>query len=630
MNYKIKLISLLKRLGFVLLLFIVMRNLMYIFNTELFNNLGFIELLKINFFGLRFDIASVIATNSIFIVLYLLPINISYTKLYTKLLNSLYLGVNIINIIANMSDIIYYRFTLKRTTFEFIQMFNEDSGMFNIASGFILDFWYITLISIVLIALLVIFTIKNTSNILRKYTKEQFYKFSIIRILLNISIIALGVVLSRGGLQLRPISIIDASNYAKAKNQALVLNTSFSIMRTIGKQTVSQKTYFSKENLSKHINTEHIPKYSTKFRPLNVVVIIMESMSKEHSAFYNTNLEAPGFTPFLDSLSKHSLICTQTYANGRKSIEGIPAILASFPTLFNDAFISSNYSSNRINSLASLLSTEGYSTSFFHGGNNGTMGFNNFMASIGFDNYYGRKEYNNEDDFDGKWGITDHKFFEFFNDELSKKSEPFFSSIFSLSAHHPYTIPEEFNGKFPEGKGEIQQSMAYSDYSLMKFFESAKKQKWFKNTLFVITADHTSEITDPDYSSNGGKYAVPMIFYMPKDSLSGEFNSTCQQIDIMPSVLDYINFPKEYYSLGNSIFSDSKYRESISYTSGIYQYISGNEVYQFNSMNDSVISKSILSKNLNAKADSIPNKKLRIMSLIQTFNGDLIGDRMHR
>lgn len=626
MSHKSKYIALIKRLSFVLLLFVIMRNLMYVFNIGLFRNIDLSELLLLNFYGLRFDIMAVLSTNSILIILYLIPFNFTFTKAYNKLINTLFISFNILNIFANLSDIIYYRFTLKRTTFEFIKMFEEDSGMFNIVSGFVFDFWYITIIGLAMIYVLVLYS-KHTNLSFEKASK--FYTFDYKRIIISFAILALSVLGVRGGFQLRPISIIDANKYTSSENQALVLNTSFTIIKTIDKQQVNIKHYVPYEKLSDYINVEHIPSDTSSFKAMNVVVIIMESMSKEHSAYFNKDLKGKGFTPFVDSLIQHSLVCTQAYANGRKSIEGIPAILASFPTLFNDAFISSNYSANRINSLASLLDNVGYNSSFFHGGNNGTMGFNNFMASIGFDNYYGRNEYNNEDDFDGKWGIFDHKFFAFFEKELSKKPEPFFASIFSLSAHHPYTIPNEFEGKFPEGKGKIQQSMAYSDYALQQFFKNARNEAWFQNTLFVITADHTSEITDDNYNNEGGKYAIPIIFYKPSDSLKGSFDFTCQQIDILPSVLDYIHYPKAYYSLGNSIFSETKYRESISYKNGIYQYISGNEVFQFSPQNDSLILHKKLSPILNAKADTISNKKLRIMSLIQEFNYDLVNDRMN-
>jgi len=620
----------LKRLLFVLLLYVIMRNLMYVFNMDLFHVGSLSQLFLINVYGLRFDVSIILLTNILFSALYLIPLGKLYSNILNKIIDILYFAVNSIAIIVNLSDIIYFRFTLKRTTAEFINMFTDDGEMLALIPTVLVDFWYISLIGIIMIYALYRFA-KYTSDFTAN--NNIVYKFSwkfIIPILLVASLTTLGI---RGGFQLRPLSIIHAIKYVEHENVPLVLNTTFSLVRTINKKPLHEKSYFSNKELSYIINTEHNYSMKGDYRKLNIVVIIMESMSKEHSAFLNPNLKGKGFTPFLDSLMQHSFVCMQAYANGRKSIEGIPATLASFPTLFNGALISSQYSSNNINSLASLLAKKNYSSSFYHGGNNGTMGFDNFTKSIGFQNYYGRKEYDNDDDYDGKWGIFDHKFFQYFLESLNQKKQPFFASIFSLSAHHPYTLPKGFENKFPKGKLPIQECIAYSDYSLRQFFNNAKQEPWFNTTLFVITADHTSEIADKDYSNSAGKYAIPIVYYMPLDSLVGEYYNTTQQIDIMPSILDYINFDEDFYSFGNSVFSNSEIKESISYNNGVYQYINGNSISSFAGALDSIIdidkidNYKILKSPLNKNAEI--NSEQRIKAIIQKYNYDIIHDRMN-
>ena len=629
-SYYSRLVLLLKRLLFVLLLYVVMRNLMYVFNIDLFNITRVSQLFMINIYGLRFDASTILITNILFSALYLIPLSSLYSKALNSTIDILYFVINTIAIIANLSDIIYFRFTLKRTTAEFINMFTDDGGMLALIPTVIVDFWYISLIGILLIYALFRFT-KYTSNSPEPNSIKFHFSWKyLISILLVASFTTLGI---RGGFQLRPLSIIHAIKYVDHENVPLVLNTTFTLVRTINKKPLREKSYFSDNELSTIINTRHNKSNKADFRNLNVVVIIMESMSKEHSAFFNPNLKGKGFTPFLDSLMQHSFVCMQAYANGRKSIEGIPATLASFPTLFDGALISSQYSSNSINSLASLLVKKSYSSSFFHGGNDGTMGFDNFARSIGFQDYYGRNEYNNDDDYDGKWGIFDHKFFKYFLKSLNQKKQPFFASIFSLSAHHPYTLPLGFENRFPKGRLPIQECIAYSDYALQKFFEKAENMKWFDNTLFVITADHTSEIADKDYSNSAGKYAIPIVYYMPSDSLVGEYYQTTQQIDIMPSILDYIGFDEDFYSLGNSVFSNSIYHESISYNNGIYQYISGSAISSFaialDSIidNDSIDNYDVLKSHFTKKVDG--NSVQRIKAIIQKYNYDIIHDRMN-
>ena len=167
------------------------------------------------------------------------------------------------------------------------------------------------------------------------------------------------------------------------------------------------------------------------------------------------------FTPFIDSLIQESLVFTNGFSNGRRSIEGIPAVIAGIPSLMNSPFITSAYSGDKFYSLPYLLKQEGYNTSFYHGGTNGTMGFDNFCKAAGIDAYYGRYEYNNDKDFDGNWGIFDEPFLQFMAKSLDKTPQPFMASVFTLSSHHPYTIPEKYKNKFIKGNEFQRTSQLY-------------------------------------------------------------------------------------------------------------------------------------------------------------------------
>jgi phosphoglycerol transferase MdoB-like AlkP superfamily enzyme len=353
----------------------------------------------------------------------------------------------------------------------------------------------------------------------------------------------------------------------------------------------------------------------------------MESLSKEHIGFLNQDIpNYKGFTPFLDSLFQHGLICTQSYANGKRSIDGIPAVTAGFPTMMENPLNSSIYSSNKLSSLATLLKNKNYQPAFFHGGNNGTMGFDQFTKSIGYDRYYGRDEYGNDDDFDGKWGIFDEPYFQYFGKTLGTFKQPFMATIFSLSSHHPYTIPEQHKGQFPKGKLPIQECIAYSDFALQKFFDYAKTQDWYSNTLFVITADHCSEVAMGSYNTDWGKYAIPIFYYMPSDSLQGTIEKTTQQIDILPSVMDYLHYDQDYFGLGESVFDSSALGFSISYLNYNYQIIHGDKIiktdfktnYNYERFPGGNILKEI-------KPKSLENF---LKAFVQTYNSRMIENKM--
>ena len=175
---------------------------------------------------------------------------------------------------------------------------------------------------------------------------------------------------------------------------------------------------------------------------------------------------------FLISLLQHSATFTFSYANGRKSIDGLPSVVASIPSLGVPYFLSP-YSGNKINSVSSLLKGKGYHTSFFHGAPNGSMGFQAFMNTAGVGQYYGMSEYDNDDDFDGIWGIWDDKFLQFFARKLNEFPQPFTSILFSVSSHHPFEIPSTFKDQFKGGPLVIHKCVQYADYALKEFFRTA-------------------------------------------------------------------------------------------------------------------------------------------------------------
>jgi uncharacterized sulfatase len=224
--------------------------------------------------------------------------------------------------------------------------------------------------------------------------------------------------------------------------------------------------------------------------------------------------------------------------------------------------------------LPKVLSDHGYHTSFFHGGHNGTMGFDDFAFMTGIKEYYGKNEYPDQKDYDGNWGIWDEPFFLFFANKLTTFKEPFFSVLYTLSSHHPYSIPDKYRDVLPEGENELHKSIAYTDKALQNFFAKAKEQPWFYNTVFVLTADHTFWSTNPFYTNRIGMFRVPLAFYVPGDSLfKGSSNKTCQHLDIGPTLLDILGIQSTMISFGSSLFDSSATRYSIHYINSHYQLI---------------------------------------------------------
>ena len=559
----------------VLLLFFFSRIFFYLFNFHYFSGLGFVELMKIFFIGLRFDISAIIIINAPFILLNSIPFRFRYKKVYQGFVNAYFYIINALALMLNFVDLIYFRFTLKRTTADIFTYLGVGGDFDKLIPQFLKDFWYVLVIWILFIVLLIYLSSRFKFKAAGGKGKGGDFKYYFIHGFLFLVILFLSVIGIRGGFQLRPITLITAGNHTSAKYVPLLLNTPFSIAKTFGNETLKTVKYFSKESDLAQIFTPVHKGKSTGFRKYNVMIIILESVSLEHFGALNKDLEDgryQGFTPFLDSLIGQSLVF-KGFANGKTSIQGIPAVLSGIPSLMNESYIQSNYSADKINGLAGLLKKKGYTSAFFHGGTNGTMGFDSYTKLAGFDRYYGRTEYHNDKDYDGKWGIRDEEFLQYTAGIMNQLPQPFLGALFTLSSHHPYIVPGKYTHKFRKGNLPIQEAVMYTDYSLRRFFETAKKTAWFDNTLFVITADHTSEGYYPYYQSSVGQYAVPIIFYKCNSDLKNISGEVVQQTDIMPSVLGYLGYDEDYVGFGTSVFDTTAPRFSIHYISGLYGLI---------------------------------------------------------
>jgi phosphoglycerol transferase MdoB-like AlkP superfamily enzyme len=616
------------RLLIMVMLFSVCRLLFFAFNYGYFSGITPTEWFITILAGIRFDAAVIITLNGVLLALYLLPVPFRTRRIYQGFTDGLYYVVNIACLLANCIDFAYFRFTLKRTTADIFDFLTIGNGgdFFSLLPAYIRDYWYIILIWLVLTFLLIFLYKKTKKGYYPTGNKVVYYLKGVLYLLIGG---LLWVYIGRGGFQLRPLNIISAGEYASAQNIPLVLNTPFTIFRTIGSGQITVKEYFrSQKELDAIFNPYHHNNPADSMKKMNVVIIILESFSKEHMGYVNRDLENEdykGFTPFLDSLSQQGMNFTHAFANGKKSIEGIPSVMASLPNLMDKPFITSGYAGNPIDGLPSMLKKYGYSSAFFHGGTNGTMQFDAFASMAGFDEYVGRTEYNNEKDFDGNWGIFDEEFLQFTAKKIQKMKEPFVVSIFTLSSHHPYKIPDKYKGIFPKGKFDIHESIGYADYSLKKFFETASKMPWFNNTLFVITADHSSPTFSEYYQNCVGNLAIPMVYYRADGSLKSQNPTVTEQTDIMPSVLDYLNYHGDYIAYGESVFDSTSKHYSICYFNNVYQLISGDLMLQFNGEKTlavyDLVEDPLLKNNLVNKPVALFSRQEKLVkAIIQSYN----------
>ena len=560
----------------------------YLYNSLIFPDVTIQELARIFYGGLIFDRSILLVANVLFLLAMTIPLRVRHRPRYVRWTKWLFIVPTSVCILMNIADTVYYEVTLRRTTSLIFRQFESEGNMMILMMSFLVDYWYMIVLLMVFITVFVF--LANRFEVSQPIFSKVGYYY-VVHSILFLTIIVLTIAGIRGGFTraTRPITLSNASKYvSQPRLRALVLNTPFALYRTVDMEGLPLVCYFDSIEEQEHFFSAYhkgIHQDST-FKPMNVVLFIIESFGKENIGKMNRHIpNYKGYTPFFDSLIDYSLAFSKGISNSRQSISGMPANIAAIPSL-GTPFILSHYSGNSINSLASELKKMGYYSAFFHGAINGSFGFDAFAQQAGFDDYFGRTEYGNDEDFDGVWGIYDEDFFQFYAEKMNEMKEPFFTAIFSLSSHHPYKIPKKHLGKFPEGPLEIHRMVGYVDYALKRFMKKASKSSWYDNTIFVFSADHSPTFPYlPEYKTLLGYFAIPIVIFEPgSDQLIGFNDSTyAQQTDIMPTILNYLNYPNDYIAFGKDLLGGSEVDKDwgMSYEAGNYHLFYKDHLIQF-------------------------------------------------
>lgn len=557
---------LLRRIALLYIVLMLCRCVFYLYNAQLLGPLSWHETGSLLAGSLKFDTASIVYADGLFILLSLLPLHLRERRWYRAVLFWYYAAVNTVLVVAtNMADCVYFRYTQKRFTSDEIFFADNDNSL-QLVGKFMAENWYLALVAAALAALLV-------RGYGRKVHEESLFRRGWVYYAGSTAIFLLSAGLSVAGMRggatrmTRPITLSNAMLYTSDAGKAnLILSNPFCILRTIGSAgSVSYKKPFGPEELDRRFTPVHEPADSAavNLAGRNVMIFIMESMSAEHSAYLMpqvyTDREQKGFTPFLDSLMREGLTFRNMYANGTRSIQAMPAVLGSIPS-FKTPFVLMPQSLGQSRQLPAILADKGYSTAFFCGSARGSMGFGAYARSAGVNRLISREDYeaaHGTRDFDGYWGIWDEKFLQFTGEELAATPEPFFAALFTLSSHHPFVVPDEYAATLPEGYTRIHKGVAYDDLAFRRFFERFGRQAWFRRTIFVFVADHvSSEKFAPETRTYPGNMHIIGFMYTPDGALRGDVGSVTQQADIMPTLLGLLGNDERYFAFGRDVMNE--------------------------------------------------------------------------
>ena len=606
-------------------------------------NLSFGHLMEMLKGSLVFDTSAILVTNIPYIVLMLLPWHGKETKAYHSLCRWVYLIINGIALAVNLCDAVYFRYTMRRTT---TTVFSEFSNESNLSSVFLTE--TLRHIYLLILFLLVMWALYRLYVNVRHASGRKWWQYDLAMVA-SLAVLTPFVVAGiRGGFTtaVRPVTISNANQYVdRPIEAALVLNTPFSLYRTIGKAVFTVPSYYQDEKEMERIYTPvHIPSQASinggsSFTKKNVVVLIVESFGREYIGALNKTLDNgqyKGYTPYVDSLIAKSLTFTHSYCNGRKSIDGMPSILSSIP-MFVEPFFLTPASMNQVGGIASILAAEGYQTAFFHGAQRGSMGFQAFSRATGFQEYYGREDYvtdkrfGGDNDFDGMWAIWDEPFLQYYATKMSEMKEPFMTAVFTASSHHPYVVPDKYKDIYPEEGIIIHKCIRYTDMAIGKFFERASREPWFKNTIFVLTSDHTNLSDHAFYQTDLGGFCSPIVFYDPSAATGEIQDKIAQQIDILPTLMSMLHYPKPYFGFGIDLLNTpAEQTWAVNYLNGIYQYVKNGHVLQFDgqkSVGLYALSDSLMKQNLIGKKQHQQMER-ELKAIIQQYMERMTQDRL--
>lgn len=583
---------LLRRIAWLYVLLMLCRVVFYFYNAALIGPLAWGEIGALLRGALLFDTASICYADGVFILLSLLPLHLRERQWYRNLLFWYYVVVNaLLVVVVGLSDAVYFHYTQKRFTADEIFFADNDNSLL-LVGKFLVENWWLALLGAGFVWLLV----KGYGRRIRpENILHGWLYYGVSTVIFGVGA-ALCIAGMRGGItrQTRPITLSNATLYTPESNKAnLLLSNPFCILRTVSSSgNIHYVKYFTEDELPQYFTPVHEPTEhaAVDLSGRNVLIFIMESMSAEHSALLHPELYPAegggpaGFTPFLDSLMRTGVLCRKMYANGTRSIQAMPSVLGSMPS-FRTPFVLMPQSLGESRQLPAILRDMGYSTTFFCGSERGSMGFGAYARSAGIDRLVSREDYetrHGNDDFDGFWGIWDEKFLQFAGEELSETPEPFFATLFTLSSHHPFVVPEEYADSLPEGYTRIHKGVAYDDMAFRRFFERFGHEEWFRRTLFVFVADHvSSEKYAPETTVYPGNRHIIGFFHTPDGAWQGEIDGVVQQLDIMPTVLGLLGNKEPYFAFGRDLLNEpDRPVWSVSYD-GMFRAVTNDGIVQF-------------------------------------------------
>ncbi len=597
---------------------------LYFAYQDNFSGLSQRDVITAFIYGLRFDASTITIFIGLPLLLTLIPHSFAQHAGWQKTWLWFIYAMFIMLAIVLIADFIYFGFVNRHIGAE-VTLFSGDPQL--MIDIIITDYGQLTLIFGLLGGAFALLWHQWFSQHIHKPTHPTFRWITILLLFLVF------VVIGRGGLQYKPISVADAFAIGSTSAGYLSMNGAFAVQHAaISGQP--KKTTFMPQDQAEAIVQDSLSSPNEQFLspdyPLlrtttnrrnnkpNVVIFTLESWDAIHIDVMRRDreLSALGVTPNFDALSRQGQLYRTFYATGQRSMDGLAAILASVPTLPGMPYIGKGLEQSRLSYLGVLAKQAGYQTLFLQSSNRGSFHIDAIAAQAGFDQYLGaedipaiHKNVNKSHD----WGVWD---FETLNQahQLFEQSEtPFLGFIFTSTTHNPWRVPHQRWEKFPltSERNRYLNSLYYADWAIGEFFKLAKQTDYYRNTIFILTGDHISPF-DAEPKHIPSRYHIPLLMIAP-GLAPAKIDRIGSQLDILPSIIDLAGWSMPYAGLGRSLFQDKP-------SSGIFT-VNGNII-------DWIEINAWLSHNLTNRIESYPpqtNAQLDVMEkkLLATYQTTL-------
>ena len=592
--------------GVFILLFMLARFSILLVYQDQFADLSLADTLFAFLYGVRFDASTTMVFIGFPLLFLMLPFHWAHSRWWQGFWLVYIYAVMVLFILTLLGDGIYFSFVQRHAGPEIHAMFGDTAILLDVLATEHAVLVVVTLIAVLFGS--------------RLWMKAFHYPISKPvrywpRLTVIILLLPIIVIIGRGGLQYKPVEIVDAFSYGSAQEGYLTLNGAFAVQHALMQSAPTRKTFMPKTDalqITRHLIKDKHESFVSETYPLirkrtltgnspakspNIVIVMMESWDAIHIDSIRNTIGLPtiGATPVFDTLSKQGLLFPNFYATGRRSMDGMAAILAGMPTLPGVPYIGAGLEQSRLSYLGHIAKDNGYNTYFLRSANRGSFHLDAVSANAGFDLYKGAEDmpklHSNVPE-ENTWGAWDHETFSEAHKEFSQSKKPFLAVLFSSTTHNPFRIPGKKWEKFPHEaeKNKFLNTLYYSDWALGELINNAKQAGYYDNTIFLITADHISKFGN-DNKSPKSRYHIPMLIVGPNIP-TGINPNTGSQLDVIPTIVQLANWNNAYASAGRSLLGKTE-------ENAIGLGVDGNIMSVFNN-------KTTLSHNLNKRLFTTP------------------------